>query len=477
MVNLAKTVDTKPELRGLRAVLVALTCTGFLAACGTPFDQELKDDLLDIRMGTGRIGPVLANTGFGKEVARAVSSHPSLAIGAAQVRGAEAKLEGARAAAWPRISFGIDVGSNLLGGAAALRSVPILTVSQLLFDGGATRARVQAARGGVVQTALSREAVVGQLTLTAVEVWYELRHQQRLLRLATQNFEEHQDFVALLKDRLSAGAGTQSDLLTAQSRLADAEARRSTVRNSLDRAQARYVEIFQDFGASETEFVAAPDMPSGTDAVLISSSPRLRSLDVEIANAEALLRATQATRWPSLSVGVSAQYDPDTEEATASASTGPSLDIFDGGRQSNTVAQAAANLEELRAERQQLELEIARALAFLRADAKSGQDRLRAARAAVEANKAAVIVIREQFTIGRIGLLQLLDSRRNLFEAEETLAGVERDIAMSGYAALTLTGDILDPFGLLLPIPALNADPAQMTQINKQPLSALGDQE
>lgn len=46
---------------------------------------------------------------------------------------------------------------------------------------------------------------------------------------------------------------------------------------------------------------------------------------------------------------------------------------------------------------------------------------------------------------------QLLDAQRDAFLAGEALLVAERDLTLSGYAALALTGDILDVFGIVLP--------------------------
>jgi hypothetical protein len=112
---------------------------------------------------------------------------------------------------------------------------------------------------------------------------------------------------------------------------------------------------------------------------------------------------------------------------------------------------AAARLDELRAERRQLERDIVRTLSVLRSDARAGQLRLRSTRDAVRANAASVASARERFAIGRASILQLLDSQRDLASAEELASIAERDLSLSGYAALALTGDIVHAFGLSLP--------------------------
>ena len=88
---------------------------------------------------------------------------------------------------------------------------------------------------------------------------------------------------------------------------------------------------------------------------------------------------------------------------------------------------------------------------MLRSDARAGQLRLRSTRDAVRANAASVASARERFAIGRASILQLLDSQRDLASAEELASIAERDLSLSGYAALALTGDIVHAFGLSLP--------------------------
>jgi outer membrane protein, adhesin transport system len=105
----------------------------------------------------------------------------------------------------------------------------------------------------------------------------------------------------------------------------------------------------------------------------------------------------------------------------------------------------------LRAERQNLMRQIARSLALLRSDARAGQDRLAAAEEAVAASAASVAAVQTQFGVGRATIVQVLDTQRDLVQAEEALAVALRDTGLSGYAALALTGDILDVFGITLP--------------------------
>lgn len=436
---------TRPSSLALFAACISL------AACTAPPPREGDLALAEFRVGTGRLEATLVSSEFGSEVSRAVTSHPDMAAGAARVRAAQGDLQAARAGSLPRLSLGLDLQAGLAGVATGTRYLPVVQVSQLLFDGGRTRARVQSARAGVVGEALARESAAAQLTLSAVESWYEVLHQRRLLALARNNRDEHQRFVEQIEDRLEAGAAAESDFLTARSRLADAVARLATTRGNLDRAEASYMEIFGELPNGLAAAPTAPHLPAGTDAELIATSPRLRGLDAEIEAATAALEAARAAGWPSIDLTVRGEHDPDTGDTSAEATSGPRYDVFDGGQRASNVARAEARLDELEAEKLSLERQIARTLAFLRSDARAGQERLRAARDAVAANEASVVALLDQFSVGRVGILQLLDAQRDLFQAQETLAAAQRDLALSGYAALALTGDILDAFGIVLP--------------------------
>ena len=58
---------------------------------------------------------------------------------------------------------------------------------------------------------------------------------------------------------------------------------------------------------------------------------------------------------------------------------------------------------------------------------------------------------REQFSIGRRSMVDLLDAQRDYVRAEDTLIRAEQERFLTDYAALALTGDILDLFDIILP--------------------------
>jgi adhesin transport system outer membrane protein len=400
-----------------------------------------------------RLAASLMPTDFGRSVADAVRTHPLIGAEAARIGAAQAEVAGARSRLGPRIALGLDATLGLLGGGSGVgQSLPVLSVSQLLFDAGASRARIAAAEAGVVERTILREAAASQVALLAVQGWSDLHHQRRLLALAEANLAVHETFLAQVQDRLSAGAGTESDLLTARSRLAAASARRVAVQGALERAEAIWREVFAlPPPATLAAPPAAPALPALPEADLIATSPRIRSLAAQRRAAEAVAEAVRAARWPSVGLDILAQRDLKAGETTAEAQLRPRLDLDMTGQRAAAIAQAEADVAGLRARQQELSRQIGRALAVLRSDARTGQARLAAVREAQAASEAAVGAAQSQFSVGRSSISALLDAQRDLFEASQNLAAAEQELTLSAYAALALTGDILDVFGILLP--------------------------
>ena len=190
----------------------------------------------------------------------------------------------------------------------------------------------------------------------------------------------------------------------------------------------------------------APGLAQADAAAAIADSPRLRGIETRIAAAVATRDAVRASVWPALSLELGVSDPGGGVEGRAAVR--PRGVIAGGGQRQAALARADAQIAELEAQRDSAAREVARALAFLRFDRDSGQQRLAAARAALAAQSAARDAVRDQFDAGRSDSADLLEAQRELFQAEVTLAEAERLLLLSGYAGLTLTGDILDVFGL-----------------------------
>lgn len=440
-----------------RQLVSVLVGAALLGACtARPDLDEIRasfDAPPDIR--AARVSPDVARSAFGRQVMHAVESHPQMVASSAGVRAAQARADAEGRGFYPRISLGATLGAMVNGAVSGNSLSPVLRVMQLVYDGGASASRQVAAQARVFEERGGRQEVAAALALDSVAAWYDLRAARERARIAAENVRAHQLVLNQVQERSDAGAGSGSDVLTARARLATARARAAEADARVERAESGFGASFgQRPGSDLSEPPAAPKLPRSSDDELIMTSPRILGMEARITAAQADLAVAKSQRFPEVRIDGSAQRGGSRAEMDVVYDPGAP------GSQQARIRAAEAQLDAVRAQREGLAREIARALADLRSDQRAGAARVAAAREAVTANRATVDASREEFSIGRRSLLGLLDAQRDLFEASETLIAAEREVALSGYAALALTGDILDAFAITLPSPAGDEDGA-----------------
>lgn len=432
-----------------RALLLSAALA--LTACAEPPDLKPVEQAFapgTAGLGANRVKSSIIQTDFGRRVAQAVRTAPALTSADATLREARAAELAASGAFLPTVSFGAEATAERVSGASSKGVSPYVRVSQLVYDGGASRSETAAAAARVYQAQGSRLEKASATALSAVEAWQAVITRRKLLDLAQENLAVHRDFVTQIAEVASAGAGVQSELLTAKARLADAETGAVDARASLDRAEATFTEIFGTAPGGLAAPPRAPALPGSRDTV-IAESPRMRAITARKAAAEAELSASEARKLPSVSLGATG-----LRAAGGGADTKLDLSVnyaLDTGRKRAAASEAAkARLDAIAAEADGLSREIARALDFVRSDQKAGAERVRAARAAARANAETVAAARDEFSVGRRSLLEVLDAQRDYVAAQSTQIRAEEEYFLTDYAALSLTGDILDVFGIKL---------------------------
>ncbi len=443
-----------PARHGLSrsGALAALALVAFLGACATAPDLDAIEDSFDAPVGEreARVRDDVARTPFGRGVSSAVLDNPRLGASSADVRAAQAREDGEAGTFLPRFSLGATVATGI-GAASGGRISPVAQVVQLIYDGGAAASRRIAARARVFESRGARLEVASALTLEAVEAWYSLIAARSRADLAARNEAAHRALLSQVEDRALAGAGGQADVLTARARLATATSRSVEARAQRDRAVAAFQQVFGTRPGRLTRPPNAPALPRSDEDELIAASPRILSLDASVAAGEADVASAQAARFPQVQLRGNAMRGAGGRGIDGDVDLQVDYDAGFPGQRAAAIRAAEARLESLLADRDSLARQIRRSLADLRTDQRAGAARLRAAREAVAANEATVEAAREQFSIGRRSLISLLDAQRDLFEASETLINAEFELAITGYAALALTGDILDAFAITLP--------------------------
>lgn len=435
----------------MRPWLICLSFIGVISACGTvetgapvlaePVSQELAEDVPRASNLEGSV----ANTPFAELVRASVANAPTSSAGVASIVAARSRIKAEKGAFLPQINAETSITS---GGDA----VPILRMSQIIYDGGKGAGRVALRRSEARETWLSEISSLSALSFEAVETIVDLDRNRALEEQAQRNLSRTRSLVADLQSRFDAGAGSVADLLAGQGRQSNAESELAQAQTDVALATATWVEVFGAPPSGIPKIPAAPHLGRRSLEELVARSPRLRGQIAASAIREnEVTLAKRATR-PTLSAILETDFNQGTLPSDANARLGIDVPIYRGGIARANIDTAEAGLEQSRAGEEALRRELLRSLAQALEETSSIQGRLASARRAVRTNEKALEAARGQVDIGRGTLVQTLDALRELNTAQTRIIQLQAQARRAEYAVLAVTGDILDALGIAQPV-------------------------
>lgn len=409
------------------------------AMVGTAVHYTLSD-------GSARFWTALGDSGLTALVTEALRTNTS-------VRGAEARLSGARAA---RRLASFDFGPTLTGSASGLRSqqsadqIPGAT-SQLprrdLYDFGfdaswevdlfgRTRRNVGAQSALTSSAAYALEDVQVSLAAEVARTYFELRGAERQLAVARRNAANQQHTVALTEDRLAAGRGTAFDTERARSVLQLTLAGIPLLDAEIKARQLRLTTLV-GHGADTllTGICAVGTLPVLPDTVDLGAPQELVHHRPDVLRAERALAANtlfigaaQAEYLPRLSLGASAGYTATRLQSLTNAGTsrfliGPVVSVpLDFGRTRQRVTLAETRADESRADYDAAVLQAVEETETSLVSYERSHARVAVLSGAVRSSTRAADLAQQRFEAGLTDFFQVLDAQRTLLEAENQLA-------------------------------------------------------
>ncbi len=433
----------------MRAWLSVVIATIILAGCsqdlqGTKsFDPGATPAPAPLSGGNNLKGNV-ARTEFAELVRRSVATSPTTAAGAASVLASKSRIDAEQGAFLPQIEAETSLTSDG-------DTVPILRLSQIIYDGGKVSGRVGLRQIEARQTWLNELSELSALSFEAIETIIDLDRNRRLEEQAQQNLDRTDVLVSDLQSRFDAGAGSVADLLAGQGRKSNAETELAQAQTDVELATATWVEVFGTRPDIIPTIPPAPILAAATSQQMVARSPRLRTqVAFSQVREQEVVVAERATR-PTLSAILETDFDQGSIDDGVQARLGVTVPIYQGGSARANVETARANLQQSRADEEELRRELQRNLSQALEETNSIQRRLATARRAVEINEQALDAARGQFDIGRSTLVQILDALRELNLAQVRVIQLEAQARRAEYAVLAVTGDILDALGVAQP--------------------------
>ncbi|PXW66237.1 outer membrane protein TolC [Loktanella sp. PT4BL] len=429
----------------MRVGLVHLCVPLFLAACSAPPVDAPEGDVpmvavveaAETDLATGA-APVHAQTPLGVALQRAITEGPSLAVARAREAVSVAAVTEAEGAWRPSIRAGVDAGVST---ASDPSLVPVLRLSQQIFDGGVSEKEAAAARVRVAQAQAETRSQLARRALAAIRAWEELYLARGLLTIAAEADARNQRFSDQIALRLRAGVGRNADMLRVASRRAEAAALLASAQGRVRAAETRIIELF-DVPLDPAPLPLAPPPVAGIDR-----NPALIALEAQERAARRARDAVMASRMPSVFLDVTARA-PQNSDASVGAGLRLGYDFGTDGQRSAALASAEAQVAQAVADRELTARDLTRALADARDRSATLAAELGAARNAAETSAAALADAEAQFAGGRVDILDLLELGRDVERTAARAQELASEARIAGYVVLYLTGELLEVFGI-----------------------------
>lgn len=405
-------------------------------------------------------------------VAIGVSTNPEYGVVAASRRATDEELNQGEALFLPSVDFLGDTGVEYSddpatrGGAdndddeTMFRYEAGLTLTQMLFDGFEAKYEVERQQARVRSSAHRVRETAELVGLAIVESYLEVLRQRQLLMIARQNTAEHIAIMDLVSDGVDAGRSTQADLEQIKARLAQARATETDTMQALRNAESVYIQEVGDKPGDLTLPVIPYEQLSQDveDEVLkaMAHSPTLDifASDIEVAYAESI--GTRSTMYPQVDLQLNARQGHDLggvdgRDRSASALVVVNWNLYRGGAD-------VARAREFIHRHQQSKEARAEAARALQNDVRqtwasmvAAGERARQFAAQSDANTEVVKAYKDQFSLDRRTLLDVLDSQNELFVSRSNTVNSEFLEMLAIYRLLALKGSLMPTLGVDYP--------------------------
>jgi len=321
------------------------------------------------------------------------------------------------------------------GGREVVNYQSSLSASYELDFWGKNRDAAQAAEETAVATRFDRDVVALTALVSVANAYFQVLASQDRIRTAEHNIASAQRILDAIKQRLSAGTGTDLDVAQQEAVLANQRALVPPLRqtlalnvNALATLVARPPESVRVTGGTLNR-IAAPRVTPGLPSELLTQRPDIRRQEAILAAATANVGSARAQFFPSIQLTGSGGYQSSSlvslfqPHATFFNVVGSlTQPIFDGGRILGNFEFTKARQDELlQAYRQTVILSFAdvnNALVAIR----ETTNRLRLQREVVAASQRAFQLSEQQLRAGTADIVTVLNTQLTLFQAEDSLS-------------------------------------------------------
>lgn len=405
-------------------------------------------------------------------VAIGVQTNPEYGVVAASRRATDEELNQGEALFLPSIDFAGDTGVEYSDDPATrggldndddetmYRYEAGLTLTQMLFDGFEAKYEVERQEARVRSSAFRVRETAELVGLAIVEAYLEVLRQRQLLMIARQNTAEHIAIMDLVSDGVSAGRSTQADLEQIKARLAQARATETDTMQALRNAESVYIqEVGDKPGDLTLPVIPYEQLSQDVEAEVLKAlahSPTLDifAADIEVAYAESI--GTRSTMYPQVDLQLNARQGHDLggvegRDRSASALMVVNWNLYRGGADVARAREFIHRHQQAKESRSEAARALQNDVRQTWASMVAAGERARQFAAQADANTEVVKAYKDQFSLDRRTLLDVLDAQNELFVSRSNTVNSEFLEMLAIYRILALKGSLMPTLGVDYP--------------------------
>lgn len=381
-----------------------------------------------------------------KRAKEAVEKTPLFQIAKASESLATARLDEANAALLPQVNGGVSAGTrgyDATGGYVQGRyEVAQLSVSQLVYDFGATLNLRDAASDRVDATRYSARRQQSELMLTSIQLFYETQRALLQVRLSRENLQARRALVNFIRERTGLGASSVADVVRAEAQVADALDLLAASMKALTQAQARY----REFYLAEAQPYVLPADIEAEDIVLrdlddhVKKHPSVVEAELKFAAARKEYEAAKARVNGGVSLELSHSRTRNPGGTASLADTSVLLSykgsLYSGGADSARREQALITFEQARLDVERVKLEITKNIRDSVAEYSGQIAGLRSRLLVFKGAEDAYAITKDLYAFSRSSLFELLRAQESLYSSGQKLIDNIVDKSLAKYRTL-----------------------------------------
>ncbi len=476
---------TQKNFQKTNLIAALMTATILSYAMPLAAQEQMVDPVITENatvMNTPVVDGSPAQLDLAEAIALGVLTNPEYGVVAGTRRATDEELEQAKALYLPSIDFSGDFGleytddrftNNRVGEddtETLFRTEAGLTLTQMLFDGWETKYEVERQENRIQSSAHRVKETAELVGLSIVESFLEVIRQRELLGITRDNVNEHLAIMDLIQDGVDVGRSTQADLEQIKARLASARAQESTILQQLRIAEANFR---REVGSDPRDLILPAVPVNGLSAnveeevkTVITNSPTLAIFDSDVRVAYAEMNGTGSTLYPQVDLQLNGRTGDnlggvEDRDTSASALVVANWNLYRGGGDIARIREFTHRYQVSKERRADSARAVENDVRQTWARMMSAGERASEFAAQAAANTEVTRAYKDQFSLDRRTLIDVLDSQNELFVSRTNTINAEFLEMFSVFRLLALKGQLLPTMNVAFPRESALIEPAQ----------------